>query len=68
MSDQDHPRRKYRDRLLDVAYVLVRTEQMGFDGSQQFLADADQIIEEIEQSTLSDDTRPCVTYQPPQKG
>ena len=60
--------RKYRDRLLAAAYVLARTERDGFDGSLQFLADADQIIEEIEQTTMSEDTRPRFTHQPAQKG
>ena len=68
MSDQDHPRRKYRDRLLAAAEELARTERDGFDGSLKFLETADQIIEEIEQATIVDDTRPRITYQATQKG
>jgi len=47
MSDQDHPRRKYRDRLFAAAEELARTERDGFDGSLAFLETADKIIEEI---------------------
>ncbi len=68
MNNRDHPRRKYRDRLLAAAYVLVRTERDGFDGSLAFLETADQIIEEIAQETTVDDTRPRITYQLTRKG
>lgn len=63
--------RKYRDRLLAAAYVLVRTEKDGFDGSLAFLEAVDRIFEELEEGTTAgsdDDTRARFTHQPTQKG
>ena len=48
VSEPTDAPRKFRDRLLEIAYALVRTEKDGFDGSLRFLETADQIIQEIE--------------------